>query len=160
MVVHPSAETLDLSLVALFAGWAMTEEVQRRLAGDGFDGLRFNDGVIIQHLLRAPLSVTALAERMGVTQQAASKAAGDMERRGLLTREPAPGDARTRLLRLTPHAAAAVEAARARRAALDAELAERFGADRIAETRAVLAAVLAHLDHDDAIRNRRVRPPV
>ncbi|GIH93357.1 MarR family winged helix-turn-helix transcriptional regulator [Planobispora siamensis] len=159
MVVNPSAEALDLSLVALFAGWAMTEEVQRRLADDGFGGLRFNDGVVIQHLLRAPLSITALAERMGVTQQAASKAVGDMERRGLLTREPAPGDARTRLLRLTPHATAAVEAARVRRAALDAELAERFGADRIAETRAVLAAVLAHLDHDDAIRNRRVRPP-
>ncbi|GAA3133385.1 MarR family transcriptional regulator [Planomonospora alba] len=159
MVVNSRTETLDLSLVALFAGWAMTDEVRRRMADDGFGGLRFNDGVVIQHLLQAPLSVTALAERMGVTQQAASKAAGDMERRGLLTREPAPGDARTRLLRLTPHAAAAVEAARAHRATLEAELAERFGADRIAETRAVLAAVLAHLDRDDAVRNRRVRPP-
>ncbi|GGL31114.1 MarR family winged helix-turn-helix transcriptional regulator [Planomonospora parontospora] len=159
MVVHPTAENLDLSLVTLFTGWAMTDEVQRRLADDGFGDLRFNDGVVIQHLLRAPLSVTALARRMGITQQAASKAVTDMERRGLLTREPAPGDARTRLLRLTPHAAAAVEAARAHRAALDAELAERFGPDRIAETRAVLAAVLAHLDRDDAVRNRRVRPP-
>ncbi|GGS71296.1 MarR family transcriptional regulator [Planobispora rosea] len=160
MVVNPSAETLDLSLVALFAGWAMTEEVRRRLTDDGFGDLRFNDGVVIQHLLRGPLSITALAERMGVTQQAASKTAADMERRGLLTREPAPGDARTRLLGLTPHATASVEAARAHRAVLDAELAERFGADRIAETRAVLAAVLAHFDHDDAIRRRRVRPPV
>jgi DNA-binding MarR family transcriptional regulator len=135
------------------------DEIQRRLAADGHGDLRFNDGVIIQHVLPGPLSITALAGRMGVTQQAASKAVADMERRGLLTREPAPGDARARLLRLTPRAEAAVEAARTHRAALDAELAERYGAERVAAARELLADILHQFDQDDAIRNRRVRPP-
>ena len=114
----------------------MTDEIQRRLATQGFGELRFNDGVVIQHVLAAPLSISALAERMGVTQQAASKAVADLERRRLLRREPDPGDARTKLLHMTEHALAAVEA-----------------------TRALLAAVIARFGARDAVRARRVRPP-
>jgi DNA-binding MarR family transcriptional regulator len=159
MVVDNTVPRLDLSLVALFAGWAMTDEVQRRLAADGFDGLRFNDGVVIQHVLAGPLSITALAERMGVTQQAASKAVADLERRGVLVRKPSPDDARLKLLHLTEHGDAAVRATRVHRAALDAELAEEFGAGRVAEAHALLTAVLGRLNADDPIRHRRVRPP-
>ncbi|MFJ7215586.1 MarR family winged helix-turn-helix transcriptional regulator [Amycolatopsis sp. NPDC098790] len=157
MVVHPS--TLDLSLTALFAGWAMTDEVQRRLADRGLGDLRFNDGVVIQHVLAAPLSITALADRMGVTQQAASKAVADLERRGLLSREPDPGDARTKLLHLTEHARTAVEATRKLRSELQNELETEFGAERVADTRELLAAVIGRFGGDDAIRARRVRPP-
>ncbi|RSD15517.1 MarR family winged helix-turn-helix transcriptional regulator [Amycolatopsis eburnea] len=157
MVVHPS--TLDLSLTALFAGWAMTDEVQRRLAEQGFDELRFNDGVVIQHVLAAPLSITALAERMGVTQQAASKAVADLERRNLLRREPAPDDARTKLLHLTAHALAAVEATRVLRRELQEELVAEYGADRVGDARALLASVIGRFGGEDAIRGRRVRPP-
>ena len=143
----------------MFAGWAMTEELQRRLAADGLGDLRFNDGVVIQHVLAGPLSITALAERMGVTQQAASKAVADLERRGLLTRKPAPEDARAKLLHLTARGEAAVAGARVRRAALESELVDEFGAKRVADARALLAAILTRFDASDAVRNRRVRPP-
>lgn len=159
MVVHPTSTDLDLSLLALFAGWAMTETVRQRMAEDGFPEVRFNDGVVIQHLLAEPLSISALAQRMGVTQQAASKTVADMDRRGLLARHRSPADARVTLLDLTDHARAAVEAARGHRAALDASLTEQIGAARIAETRAALTAILTRLDADQSIRNRRVRPP-
>jgi hypothetical protein len=66
----------------------MTETVQQRLASAGFPEVRFNDGVVIQHLL-----------------------------------------------------------------------AEELGTARVAETRAALTANLSRLDADQAIRNRRVRPP-
>ncbi len=157
--MHPSADTLDLSLTALFAGWAMTDEVQRRLAGQGFGELRFNDGVVIQHVLAAPLSITALADRMGVTQQAASKAVADLERRGLVRREPGPADARTKLLHLTEHALAAVEATRVLRRELQEELIAEHGAERVDDARALLAAVIGRFGGGDAIRARRVRPP-
>lgn len=150
---------MELSLLSLFAGWAMTAELQRRLAAGGLGDLRFNDGVVIQHVVAGPLSITALAERMGVTQQAASKAVADLERRGLLARRPSPDDARAKLLHLTDHGTAAVEGTRVRRAALEAELAEEFGAERIADARDLLAAILARFDAADAVRNRRVRPP-
>ena len=159
MVVHLTPENLDLSLTALFAGWAMTDEVQRRLAVRGFGELRFNDGVVIQHVLAAPLSISALAERMGVTQQAASKAVADLERRGLLRRDPDPHDARTKLLHLTEHAMAAVEATRALRQDLQQELISEFGSERVHDAGALLAAVIARFGAGDAVRNRRVRPP-
>lgn len=148
-----------MSLLSLFAGWAMTETVRRRMAEDGFAEVRFNDGVVIQHLVAEPLSITALAKRMGVSQQAASKAVADMRRRGLLALRRSEDDARVTLLELTDRAHAAVAAARTHRAALDAELTEELGAARIAETRATLAAILTRLDADESIRNRRVRPP-
>ncbi|WP_410640254.1 MarR family winged helix-turn-helix transcriptional regulator [Amycolatopsis sp. lyj-346] len=157
MVVDPS--TLGLPLTALFAGWAMTDEVQRRLDGQGFGDLRFNDGVVIQHVLAAPLSITALAERMSVTQQAASKAVADLERRGLLRREADPSDGRTKLLHLTGHALAAVEATRVLRRELQEELVASYGAERVADARALLAAVIGRYGGEDAIRARRVRPP-
>ncbi|KDN16878.1 MarR family winged helix-turn-helix transcriptional regulator [Amycolatopsis rifamycinica] len=157
MVVDPSR--LDLSLTALFAGWAMTDEVQRRLADRGFGDLRFTDGVVIQHVLAAPLSITALAERMGVTQQAASKAVADLEGRGLLRREADPSDGRTKLLHLTGHARAAVEATRALRQELQEELVAEYGAERVEDARVLLASVIGRFGGGEAIRARRVRPP-
>jgi DNA-binding MarR family transcriptional regulator len=137
----------------------MTDEVQRRLAAQGYGDLRFNDGVVIQHVLAAPLSITALAERMGVTQQAASKAVADLERRGLLRREPDPADARTKLLHLTEHARNAVEATRVLRRELHQELETEYGAGRVAEAKALLASIIGRYGGEDAIRARRVRPP-
>jgi DNA-binding MarR family transcriptional regulator len=159
MVVNITAEGLELSLASLFAGWAMTDEVQRRLAAGGFGELRFNDGVLFQHVLAAPLSISALAERMGVTQQAASKAVADLERRGLLTREVSPNDARTRLVHLTEHGLGSIEAARAHREALEAELIEEYGAAEVAAARRLLAAIVTRFGAADAVRHRRVRPP-
>ncbi|ANN18957.1 MarR family transcriptional regulator [Amycolatopsis orientalis] len=160
MVVHPTPSSLDLSLVSLFAGWAMSGEIQRRLTADGLGGTRFNDGVVFQHVLAGPLSISTLAERMGVTQQAASKAVADLERRGLLRREPDPADARTRLLHLTETAERAVEAARKHRAALEKELITEFGAERVADAKALLAGIIGRYGDTEAIRGRRIRPPV
>lgn len=52
-----------------------------------------------------------------------------------------------------------MRAVRTLRADLDAELAAEFGEERIADARALLAAILGHLDAGEAIRRRRVRPP-
>ncbi|UJW31796.1 MarR family transcriptional regulator [Saccharothrix sp. AJ9571] len=149
----------ELSLIALFAGWAMTGEVQRRMGGDGFGELRFNDGFVVQHVLAGPLTVSALATRMGVTQQAASKAVADLVRRGVLTRKPAPGDGRARLLELTGFGRDSIESARRHRAALESELEAEWGAGRVADARALLTEILHRLGGAEAVRGRRVRPP-
>jgi DNA-binding MarR family transcriptional regulator len=160
MVVDIKAENLELSLLAVFAGWAMADRIQARLAAEGFAELRFNDGVVIQHVVAGPLSITVLADRMGVTQQAASKAVADLESRGLIVRRRSAEDARAKLLHLTERGAEAVRAARTVRAGLEAELADRLGAERIARAREVLAEILTSFGADDAIRGRRVRPPL
>jgi len=92
--------------------------VKARLAADGFDDLRFGDGVVFQHLVEGRVTVTVLAERLGVTQQAASKAVADLERRGYVRRVADPADARARLVELTARGRGAVSGARRHRAAV------------------------------------------
>jgi DNA-binding MarR family transcriptional regulator len=164
MVEYPRVSTFepadaDLSLASLFAGWALAGEVQRRLGADGHGDLRFADGFVFQHLIPGPLPVTALAKRLGVTQQAASKSVADLERRGYVARAPDPADARARLVTLTPRAQDAIEGGRRHRAAIEAELAERLGARRVEAARRLLVDVVNELGGADAVRGRHVRAP-
>ena len=149
----------DLSLAALFAGWAMADELQRRLAADGFADTRFADGVIFQHLVSGPLTIGALAGRLGVTQQAASKSVLDLERRGYTERLPAPADSRAHLAALTERGHALIAATRAHRLALSSELASQLGPGPIESARRLLLEVIGVLGGEQPIRTRNVRPP-
>lgn len=150
---------LDLPLASLFAGWAMADEVQRRIAADGMGDLRFADGFVFQHLVPGPLPIGELAERMAVTQQAASKAVADLERRRYVERVAGAEDARVRTVSLTDRGRAAIEAGRRHRGALEAELADKLGPRRAEAARELLAEISAELGADSAVRGRRVRPP-
>ena len=137
----------------------MADEVQRRIAADGMGDLRFADGFVFQHLVPGPLPIGALAERMAVSQQAASKAVADLERRGYVERVAGAEDARVRNVSLTERGRAAIEAGRRHRGALEAELASRLGPRRAEAARRLLAEISAELGADAAVRGRRVRPP-
>jgi DNA-binding MarR family transcriptional regulator len=149
----------DLPLAALFAGWAMADEVQRRIAADGLEDLRMADGVVFQHLVPGPLAIGELARRLGVSQQAASKSVADLERRGYVLRAADPADGRARHAVLTERGEAAIAAGRRHRAAIQAELAARLGAERVEGARRALVDVLEALGGTAAVRGRRVRPP-
>jgi len=69
---------------------------------------------VFQHLVPGALPVGELARRMAVSQQAASKAAAELERFGYLERTPDPGDARVRRLALSG-GGGGLDAVRARR---------------------------------------------
>lgn len=149
----------DLSLLSLFAGWALADELQGRLAADGFSDLRFADGLVFQQLVPGPATVGALAAAAGVTQQAASKAVTDLERRGYVSRGADPDDGRARRVALTARGEAAVAAGRRHRADLDDELARRLGPRRVAAARRLLADAVEALGGAERVRARRVRPP-
>src|ERR671922_2298689 len=122
---------LDLSLAALFAGYALNDEVRRRTEARGFAGLRFSHGFLVQRVVEGEQSIAALADALEVTQQAVSKTVAELERLGYVRRRPAPEDARVRLVSLTDRGRAAVEATREERAAVVAELRERLGPPRV-----------------------------
>jgi DNA-binding MarR family transcriptional regulator len=153
MVVQP-----DFPLAALFAGWALADEQQRRLAADGFGDVRFNDGFVFQHLVDGPVGAAVLAERMAVSQQAASKAIADLEGRGYLQRAAAD-DRRARPVELSPRGRAVVEASRRHRAEIERELGERHGPERVEAARTLLLDVLEATGAATAVRGRRVRGP-
>ncbi len=150
---------LDVVLAALFAGLALNERVTARLHAGGFDDVRFSHGFVFQHLVPGPLPVGELARRMDVSQQAASKAAGELERLGYLERTPDPADARVRRLGLSERGRAAVAAGREARAAVAAELEAALGAPRARRLRRDLLAALEAAGGLKAVRARRV-PPV
>jgi DNA-binding MarR family transcriptional regulator len=150
---------LDLPLASLFAGWAMADELSRRLAADGMDDLRFADGVLFQHLVEGPRTIGSLAERLEVSQQAVSKSVADLERRGYVARGADPDDARVRRVALTARGEAAIGAGRRHRAAIEAGLAERLGERRVAAARRLLNETVAALGADAPVRRRRMRPP-
>ncbi|WP_432949559.1 MarR family winged helix-turn-helix transcriptional regulator [Kribbella sp. CA-253562] len=149
----------DLSLASLFAGWALADELQARLAADGFGDARFADGVVFQHLVGGPVTISVLAERLGVTQQAASKSVADLEKRGYLAREADPADARARNVVLTQRGQAVIAAARKHRAAVERQLRKALGADRVEAARVLLVEVIDHLGASPSLRTRMVRPP-
>lgn len=157
---QPIDETdLDLTLAALFAGYALNDEVQRRLHAAGFEGLRFSHGFLVQHLVAGERTVGELAELMGVTQQAVSKTVGELETLGYLDRRARAGDARVRLVALTQKGRRAIETARAARAEVVAELRSELGPRRVDAATALLRDVLRAQGAMPDIRRRRVRLP-
>jgi DNA-binding MarR family transcriptional regulator len=150
---------LDVVLAALFAGLALNEQVTGRLHAAGFADLRFSHGFVFQHLVPGPLAVGELARRMDVSQQAASKAAAELERLGYVERVPDPADARVRGIALSARGRAAVAAGRAARAEVAAGLEATLGPRRAKALRSALLDVLDAAGGTAAVRARRV-PPV
>ncbi|MFH8573898.1 MarR family winged helix-turn-helix transcriptional regulator [Streptomyces sp. NPDC017993] len=151
---------LDTGSLALFVGFASSQLVQEQLAEQGFGDLRFSHGYVFQHLVDdARPTVGELAAKLDMTQQGASKAVVELERLGYVERVADPQDARARRVALTAHGRAAVAAARRARSAVDERLAARFGADRLAEHRALLAQLLDELGGTTDVRRRSVHPP-
>ncbi|MFO0672007.1 MAG: helix-turn-helix domain-containing protein [Polyangiaceae bacterium] len=150
---------LDVGTLALFVGQAFVDEVRRRVEAKGLSGLRVSHGYVIQHLVTSPRTISELATRMGVTQQAASKSVAELEALGYVERRVAPEDARVRTVALSARGEEAVRAARAARSALERELARRHGDDAIRRARRLLADLLTDLGGVPSVRARRVRPP-
>jgi len=151
--------TLDLVSAVALAGTSLDAEALRRLHAAGHPDARIGHGYTIQHLVEGPLPIGEIAERMGVTQQAASKAVAELERVGYAERGRDPGDARVRRVALTARGIDVVETTRAVRAAMERELAAALGPDRAEELRRAALDALEWSGGAAAVRGRRVREP-
>ncbi|HLU53877.1 MAG TPA: MarR family transcriptional regulator [Pseudonocardia sp.] len=151
-------DQLDFAVVAQLAGLALTERTLDRLHARGHTALRVAHGYLFQHLVEGPVSIGALAERLGVSQQAVSKTAAELNAAGYVRYRTDAGDRRVRRVELTERGHAAVRDAREIRAELVGELAERLGADRVESARRTLLAALELAGGAAAVRRRRVRP--
>lgn len=153
------AHSLDTGTLSLFVGYALAEPVREAVVAQGHPGLRFSHGFVLQHLIEGDLAVSEVARRMGVSQQAASKAVGELVRMGYIALSADPSDARVRRAGLTAQAWDAVARGREARAAQEEALARRFGPTRLADARAVLAEILEEAGGTESVRGRQVRMP-
>jgi DNA-binding MarR family transcriptional regulator len=149
---------LDLGYLGLFLGLRINELVLQRGRAAGFRAMRESDGYIVQHLIESDRTITELARRMEVSQQAASKAIAGLVSRGVVESLP-HDDGRARTIRLSKRGWAAVRVARAARRRLDAKLRRAVGAKQYDDLRRSLLVCLKAMGGIGRVRARRVRPP-
>jgi len=155
----PTLTAADITLAALYASRAMADDIELRLADDGFDDLRFSDGALLQHLAAGAIGIGPLAELLGITQQATSKAIADLELRGYVLRREDPQDARVRLVRLSTRGRDVLAADRLHREQLERELCDTVGPRRVTAARKALLDIVTVLGAETPTRGRRFRPP-
>jgi DNA-binding MarR family transcriptional regulator len=161
MVVKARSELpagLDLGYLALFLGLRVNQLVLEQLKGAGFKDVRESHGYVIQHLIEKERSITELAQRMEVTQQAASKVVAELS--GLGVFEIVPGsDRRAKKVRLTLHGWNVVRLGRQIRRQIESRLIRAAGEQQYQSAKSVLSACLEALGGMDRIRTRRIPPP-
>lgn len=153
-----SLESLDLAYLAYFAGMQFNRAVLEALHASGHAGLRQSHGFVMQHLIAGPLLITELAQRLGVTQQAASKTVAEMRTMGYLEAAPTK-DARSRPIRISRRGRALVTSGRKRRAVLLAQCLKDVPSCDQEATRRTLAHCLDFFGGTEAVKSRRVREP-
>ena len=151
--------TADIGLLALAVSAGVTARIREELVAEGFADVRDSYGYVVQGLLAGDTTVTALAARLGVSAQAASKSVTELERAGYVRRGRDPDDGRARPLRLTARGDALVDASRRARQVVARELARWLGTRDEAELVRLLQHAAEHFGGLDALTSRRLRPP-
>lgn len=152
-------DRLDLTHVALFLGLRANELIVQQGKAGGFGDFRESYGFVIQHLIESDRTITELAERMEVTQQAASKVVAEMIARGVLEWKRGD-DRRAKWIRLSARGWNGVQFARRARQRIDRRLRTAVGATRYASAKRVILDCLNELGEIERIRTRRIRQPL
>jgi DNA-binding MarR family transcriptional regulator len=91
----------DFAILVVGSTRALADRLQQAVAQAGYPDMRPSFGFVIRALGEASLTLTQLAERLGVTKQAAIKVVDEMEARGFVERRLGQVDRRSKALRLT-----------------------------------------------------------
>jgi len=161
MVVESTSidlDQLDLGYLAFFLGQRVNELVVGKLTRAGFRQVRESHGYVVQHLIERDRSISDLARRMGVTQQAASKMTTEMIRLGILEAKTAL-DRRAKVIRISNRGWESIRFGRRARAHIDRRLETLVGAKNYRSMKARLVECLKELGGVERIRSRRVREP-
>jgi DNA-binding MarR family transcriptional regulator len=150
------AGDIVLAIQALAASFG--EAVLARVRAEAGEQLRYNDGYVIQHLVHEPVTITRLAQLLGVSQQAASKQVADLQARGVVRTTADDADRRAKLVELTDVGRAAIEAGRRARRQATATVAEVLGANGAKRFLRDLDRLAEHEGAWDLLLQRRLRP--
>jgi DNA-binding MarR family transcriptional regulator len=151
-------ERTDFAVLVVAATHYVARRLDAAVAAAGIEGMRTPYGFVIRALHDSPLTLTALAERLRVTKQAAIKVVDEMEARGFVGRMPHAGDRRAKAIALTERGAAVRRAARAESERMEAELRADLGADDVEAFRRVLLCFLERHGGADDAAGARARP--
>jgi DNA-binding MarR family transcriptional regulator len=131
----------DLGVLLALAYQQFVSELHVDLGERGFDDVARSDGYVFRALDAAPLTTSALADRLEISKQGAGQLVEDMTRRGYLRSRPDPSDGRARLLELSDRGRRALAAARDFHRRYEQRLARRHGRSHVDTLRAMLTAM-------------------
>ncbi|SPM29655.1 MarR family winged helix-turn-helix transcriptional regulator [Mycobacterium terramassiliense] len=112
-------------------------------AAAGLDGIRPAQAVALVPLAGGGLHASDLADRLKVSRQAVAQGVASLERHGYVTRVTDPGDARARIIELTPRGRQALRVMRSNAVALESRWVEVLGPRRLGELRESLQMLLS-----------------
>lgn len=112
-------------------------------AATGLDGIRPAQAVALVPLASGGLHASDLADRLKVSRQAVAQGIASLERNGYVTRVTDPGDARARIIELTPRGRQALRVMRSNAVALEKRWAQVLGHQRLGELRETLQMLLS-----------------
>ena len=119
------------------------ERLRGEFAAQDMGGLRPLHALLLVPLLGGGRHASDLAETLGVSRQAVAQVVTRLELDGYLTRIADPGDARAKLVCLTPRGRAALRTMRATALAVEDQWRQRLGAERLAGFRDTLITLLS-----------------
>ena len=100
-----------VAMLVLGAATQVIDGIQHGLAERGFADVRPAHGFAFVRISAGDASMIDVADHLGVTKQAASQLVEQLVQRGYVIREADPGDARSRILKLTERGWACTRAA-------------------------------------------------
>ncbi len=112
-------------------------------AAAGLDGIRPAQAVALVPLAAGGLHASDLADRLKVSRQAVAQGIASLERNGYVTRVTDPGDARARIIELTPRGRQALRVMRSNAVALEKRWEQVLGPRRLGELRETLQVLLS-----------------
>ena len=119
------------------------DRLRADFAAHGLAGLRPVHALVLVPLLGGGRHAASLAADLGVTRQAVAQVVATLERDGYVQRIADPGDARAKLVCLTPRGRAALRIMRSSARAAEDAWRQRLGADRLAAFRETLLTLLS-----------------
>lgn len=133
-VLLKSARLLDEQAIALVR------------ARTGEQGLRRSHTAVLPHVDFEGTRLSVLAERLGVSKQAAGQLVDDLEAMGVMERVPDPADARAKLVRYSRKGQRALLHGLGVLREIEREAAAALGPRRMEELARLLSALLAFLE--------------
>lgn len=147
---HPPSNEIErlrehhIGRLLLQAQRAFNARALQKLRERGYSDLGNAHAAVLPHIAIDGTRSTVLAERAGMTKQAAGQIVSDLERQGFVTRRPDPADGRAMLVCFTPAGQTYSQDAYAIKLELEAEYRELLGEEHLEELRTTLDKLVQH----------------
>lgn len=145
MPIPPDTPLHQLPLPGLLemASEALFVDFRKDLVEAGYGDIRPTHGCVFRFVHEDGMRLTELASLAGMTKQSIGEIVDDLAARGYVERIPDPADRRAKLIRLTDSGEKAQGVGLELFTELEQRLADRYGAERVADLRTLLEEIAA-----------------